>query len=181
MDSDRFDRWTKIFALRMSRRTAAGLGAATVAAFSSPYWVLGQDDDDDPTPDDQGTDDQPSNDDASDDTPQDNQDDDDESSSEEQVGDFPCLPIIQCKTCETNMLNNEQICVTVGPIPDGPWEQEWCWSGRDCVIPQCRPKDAYYYDLVDLCNRTYPKTGDVWNIDCRRGCCPAPAFNILGC
>ena len=35
MDSDRFDRWTKLFARRMSRRAAAGaMGAMTAAAFA---------------------------------------------------------------------------------------------------------------------------------------------------
>jgi hypothetical protein len=35
MDSDRFDRWTKLFARRMSRRAAAGaLGAMTAAALA---------------------------------------------------------------------------------------------------------------------------------------------------
>lgn len=100
MDADRFDRWTRLLATRMSRRTAAtGLGAAAVASLTAPRLALGQDDDqedtdvdqhkDNPTgadPDDDGqTDDgggdDTSNDDQSDDTS------DDEGQSNDDGGD----------------------------------------------------------------------------------------------
>ncbi len=44
MDSDRFDRWAKVLALRISRRTAAtAVGAAAVVSLTSRQRVLGDD------------------------------------------------------------------------------------------------------------------------------------------
>jgi hypothetical protein len=46
MESDRFDRWAKVLARRMSRRSAlTGLGAASVASLMPPRWAEGQEDD----------------------------------------------------------------------------------------------------------------------------------------
>lgn len=161
MDDRRFDDFTRQFGLRRSRRSLmAGLAGVMLARSIGHRSVSAQDDQETGTP-----------------APIEPTPVTEDSNLEE----FPCLPIVQCKTCENSMLNNEQICMRVGDIPGGPYEQEWCWSGRDCIVPRCRPKDKSMEELSNLCNETYPEKGNIFNLDCRRGCCPAPIVNVIGC
>lgn len=132
MDSTRFDSWTKLFAQRMSRRTAAaGLGAMAVAALGGPTWAVAQADDEDRVDDvdqhkDNSIGDQP------------------DTGDQDAVGAAVCPPVTRCK------LNNG-ICTDMGPIPGGPYEQVWVWT----PIPGCaiNAPDRLY----QVCNDEYPK------------------------
>ena len=146
MDANQFDRWTKLFAQRFSRRTAvAGLGAASVASLASPRWVLGQDDDDDQDDDDQNTDDQGG--------------DDGDDSSDDDLGFEICQDILYCKRqhCNQNVYpdgSGECHFDLIGDIPGGPYPQRFKFG-----IPPCEIIGHDVRELEALCNSTYPGDG----------------------
>lgn len=158
MDSDRFDRWTKLFAQRMSRRTAAAaVGAATVASLTSPRWALGQDDDDDQNSDDQNTDDQDGDDtngggDGGDDTSDDQDGDSDDLGEPEDL----CKPITRCKIYHCAPVSPDETAnctwLDVGPIPGDSYPQHMTLD-----IPPCKPDgDITLAQLAAKCNAAYP-------------------------
>lgn len=146
VDSERFDRWAKLLALRMSRRTAvAGLGAATVASLTSPQWVLGQDDDDDQNGDAGGGDDTNGNEGGGD-----RQD----GNTGGDVGFEVCQDITQCglyHCIEGDDGWADCHFDNIGPIPGGPYPQEWVWD-----VPPCAPIGHTMDELEALCNAAYP-------------------------
>ncbi len=148
MDANQFDRWTKLFAQRISRRTAvSGLGAAAVASLASPRWALGQDDDDDQNDDTGGGDD--TNGDGGNDTFTDQTGD-----SEDDVGLEICQDITRCGLyhCIEGQ-DGAPDCHfdDVGPIPGGPYPQHWVWD-----IPPCAPIGHTMDELAAMCNAAYP-------------------------
>lgn len=178
MDADRFDRWTRLLAVRMSRRTAAaGLGAAAVASLAAPRWASGQDDDEDqdadvdqhkdnPTgedPDDGGDDDGQSDDDGGDNTSDDDGGDDasgddgqgEDDGGDDDLGEGLCQDILYCgrQHCNSDIdINGKGECHydTIGDIPGGPYEQKWVWA-----IPPCTAKNISMRELENLCNAKY--------------------------
>lgn len=164
MDSERFDRWTKLLAQRMPRRTvAAALGVATVASLSSPRWALGQDDDDDQNTDDQGggddqnTDDQGGGDDQNPDDQGggDDQGGDDQGGDDDvQVGKEFCEPVSRCKAISVNYMNGNVVFYDVGPIPGGPYPQYWKWDG---FSSGCKIVDHTEDELSAMCRSAYPR------------------------
>lgn len=188
MDSERFDRWTKLLAQPRSRRAAlAALGAAA-AGLATPHWTLGQDDDDDqsddPAPNDDGQPDDQDDQHDNNSTTDEHEDRSDDDSTTDVPGRLgwgnPCLPIVTCKkfVCidSVNNVDGTGLCFynLVGPIPGGPYEQEIVFA-----IPPCQPKDRTVRELEALCTQAYPGNEDH---ACGDGTCEACAsFALVGC
>jgi hypothetical protein len=165
MESERFDRWTKLLAVRMSRRAAlASLGAVAIASLPAPQRVLGQGDDDDQDGDEGQANDNPI----------------EEDPDTDRVGwGGVCQPIVSCKKYKcidsVNNVDGTGYCFynTIGDIPGGPYEQEWTWN-----IPPCQPRNHTVRELEALCAQAYPGNEDH---ACGNECEACAAFALVGC
>lgn len=164
MDSERFDRWAKLLAQRMSRRTAAtALGAATVASLTSPRWALGQVDDDDQDDDVDQHKDNPTG----------------EDPDTDDMGFHPCLPITRCgrQHCTSgNGIDGGGECHfdDIGEIPGQLYYQELTWN-----VPPCQPVSHTMRELEAMCNAAYP--GDDCPHCCGGECLACADFALFGC
>jgi hypothetical protein len=188
MDADRFDRWTRLLARRMSRRTvAASLGAVTIASLSSPQWVLGQDDDDDQDSDvdqhkDNPTGEDPDDDNQGDDGGDDTADDDggdDADQDDLDSGWDPCKDVTRCKAVQLDWSSGNSVYWDLGPIPGGPYAQHWSTDPFGCQI-----SDHTEDELREICKQAYPSNPDPMKVTCfstEDGCEPCADFAAIGC
>jgi hypothetical protein len=177
VEAAQFDRWTKLFSQRLSRRSATiGLGAASITSLTSPRWVLGEseatptvDTIDEPGPDDQEpVDDELSGGDAN-----------------LQSGFEICQPITRCKEVGSNYSSGFPAYIDVGPIPGGPYPQEWRWTFENGNVPHCfLANGVSYFDLVDLCLQEYPEDkSNPLKPTCGgvNGCAACADIALIGC